>query len=212
MPDAAPNSSADLVKAFPDKPPSPAQVRDMYPAMKEWDDGKIADALWKVYQPKYEENWSVLKKWVEGQSARIHFDADVGYDPYTLGQLPHDVGEVVSGASGGLVGPSAETDADRANQAAGRELWLGVGKQGGITPPQAVRGAAGRFQANQPQTWGNAAQIAATAKTPPSTAAVPALSSLLGHPLVKLGLAIGAGASGLSAGGRAILKHMGMMP
>ena len=169
-------------------------VRAKYPQYADKSDGELADAL-------HEKFYSDMPK--------IQFYAKIGYDPWSLETLPHDLGQLIAGVTGGYVEPSgpAKTDNDKANRTAGMELWGGVGAAKGLTAPAAVRGAAGRFAANDPQTFSNAAQIAATAKTPPSTAAIPALSQIMQHPLTRLGLALGAGGSGAHA----IAKRFGLI-
>lgn len=170
-----PNSASDLRAAYP-KPPSIADVRKLYPALADKSDGVIADKLYDVYRDTYEKDAPAFSH------PRIKFYADINYDPYSLKKLPHDLGQVLSGATMGVTEPltgKAETAEDEANRTAGEEMLFAT-RAAKAQPPPAVRGAGGMFQANNPRTFSNAAQIAATAKTPPSTALFPTMAGKLG--------------------------------
>jgi len=189
----APSGPDDMRKRFP-KPPAPAQVRQMFPAFADKTDGEIADALWdRVYKDKYEQDWSGFKKFVLGKGARVHFDADMGYDPY--GITAHNLGELVSGASAGLVGPPAKTEAEKETQGAGATMRnVGLLQASKLIPP-VVRGAPNPPTGEITPRW-----------TPPPQQlrgpAIPALTNLSSNPWVRRAIAAlgAAGAGGLGAG------------
>ena len=106
----------------------------------------------------------------------------------TTGQkrILHNLGQLAAGATLGIATPlvgKAQTREDAENRIAGGEMLttalLGLGGRQ-MQPPLAVRGAGGRFVANDPRTFSNAAEIAATAKTPPATAPIPPLNTATG--------------------------------
>jgi hypothetical protein len=168
-----------------------AEVRKKFPQYDKVSDGQLADALYHKY-------YSYMP--------RLQFYAKIGYDPYSLKQLPHDLGQLAAGAlpkavSDTLKIPAPSSPEDTQNRTSGGEMLMGLGRgpaggQSMLTPPS-LRG--GSWQNFPP------AQASANPISPNITGPI---ASTLSSPLVKGMGALGAGGAGVYG----LLKRLGVIP
>ncbi len=187
-----------LLKKYP-TPPTLEQFRKDNPQYGDISDGELADKLYERYKAQFKSDSPIAHP-------RVAFYAKVGYNPYGLKNLPHDLAELGSGATFGLVGPEAKTATDKENQTAGREMLAAL--------PSAATGGIRQgapFVLNPPPSW--AAKVANAPFLGQN------VTNALSNPVIQRalaamgkGLAFGTGALGSGAGGFAVLKRLGLIP
>lgn len=193
----APTSNADLLAKYPE-PPTLDEFRKMYPQYDNKSDGVIADKLYDVYADKLADPSDPFAH------PRIAFYAKIGYDPYGIADLPHDLGQLLTGATFGATEPltgEAQTHEDKENRKAGEEI-------GAIVAGQAASGMLGLARGGLPP-----GRITPRWTPPASQLGGPVIrgvpvAQIISHPLVKLGIALGGGATGTYA----TLKRLGIVP
>ena len=187
--------------------PTFADIRKKYPEYDKVPDGQFADAL-------YDKFYSDMP--------RIQFYAKVGYDPFSLDKLPHDLGQLLGGmlpdaAAKGIGIPQATNYEDKKNRTAGTEMDATLlsrrppGNTSMLQPPNFRGGAAGSWN-NIPQSQSGGG-VLSQKMTSPISGAAGAVASALKSPAAKAiasHLANQGVPAGTIIGTMALLKHFGL--